>query len=572
MSNQQVTTLLKKRTAPVQEVVTKKAAVVSPQNIDDDNPAINQRDVGFDTDPDEVVDTVALFMFFTSSLDAEITPEYAFQFQQSAVASITTEKPKYRQMYDITVNHVSQLYKIEDETAIDEMIMKIVDSDELLIKSINMGHFQFPDNAFNLALRLKKLGSATPYLAIAVSRVMNAGTAERLEDYKGTLRQLQQTIGKSAKKMARLKANEEAFKAREAQLIQLGHEAIATKEARIEQVTQFGREEIAQREAVIQEQSVRLQAEMQQKEFAERTLQAVAANQQFAVAELNEKLEEKAEQLNNLLDQVDSAEARVRQSAATAQMSEQKAQEAESVALQTMAQLEQAQNTVSQLAVNAQQQAAQKSELINAVEQKDVEIATLKQQIEAVLTQQGQLSVQFDQGNSRLKSMLGTMESEKAGLLTNIESREKRIAELESAIGTEKDRVKSLLETHRPMTEIEALKAENLRLMAELEKSKQTLVAPAAPVVAPVAVPVSVPAAVTPVEQPKSVWDDESELQKAMAIAKAHWAKHPLAKKRDLELKNQKVVTTAAEYVPGKTDFPGVDLGSKIIKRKTKKS
>lgn len=54
----------------------------------------------------------------------------------------------------------------------------------------------------------------------------------------------------------------------------------------------------------------------------------------------------------------------------------------------------------------------------------------------------------------------------------------------------------------------------------------------------------------------------KTELEKAKAIAAKWWKAHPRAEAQDKGLKNQKVVTKAADYVPGKTDFRGVDLFS----------
>lgn len=51
----------------------------------------------------------------------------------------------------------------------------------------------------------------------------------------------------------------------------------------------------------------------------------------------------------------------------------------------------------------------------------------------------------------------------------------------------------------------------------------------------------------------------KTELTKAKQIAKEWWDKHPRAKSQDMALSNKNVVTKAADYVPGKTDFKGVD-------------
>lgn len=68
------------------------------------------------------------------------------------------------------------------------------------------------------------------------------------------------------------------------------------------------------------------------------------------------------------------------------------------------------------------------------------------------------------------------------------------------------------------------------------------------------------PAEIYQLPQPAQPTRNDSELEKAKRIARKWWAAHPKGKKRDINLRNQKVVTKAANYVPSKNDFRGVDL------------
>ena len=92
------------------------------------------------------------------------------------------------------------------------------------------------------------------------------------------------------------------------------------------------------------------------------------------------------------------------------------------------------------------------------------------------------------------------------------------------------------------------------------------------PVLAPVVAPSPAPAPFTYIELPPEVrklvsatrsraqQSHKTELEKAKAKASRWWKAHPRAEAQDKALKNQKVVTKAADYVPSKTDFKGVDL------------
>lgn len=53
------------------------------------------------------------------------------------------------------------------------------------------------------------------------------------------------------------------------------------------------------------------------------------------------------------------------------------------------------------------------------------------------------------------------------------------------------------------------------------------------------------------------------EKAKAQAIASAHWAAHPRAEAADRARKAKTVVTNAADYIPGRNDFRGVDTAKK---------
>lgn len=87
--------------------------------------------------------------------------------------------------------------------------------------------------------------------------------------------------------------------------------------------------------------------------------------------------------------------------------------------------------------------------------------------------------------------------------------------------------------------------------------------------IAPVAVapaPVSAVAAVAPAAvavTTKPLSHHMQEKAKAQAIASAHWAMHPRAEAADRARKAKTVVTNAADYVPGKNDFRGVDTAKK---------
>lgn len=101
-------------------------------------------------------------------------------------------------------------------------------------------------------------------------------------------------------------------------------------------------------------------------------------------------------------------------------------------------------------------------------------------------------------------------------------------------------------EIARLKSEIDSLRASAATLAVKL---------PSAPVPAPVTVEDP-----TPVKSKGDRWEQHRlEKPKALEKAKLWWAQHPRAEKADIRQTAKKVVKTAAEYIPGKNDFLGVD-------------
>lgn len=125
------------------------------------------------------------------------------------------------------------------------------------------------------------------------------------------------------------------------------------------------------------------------------------------------------------------------------------------------------------------------------------------------------------------------------------------IAEKEASLQAEIAKLKALLAKQAPPpplpsgTQYTPIPAPKQTIIYDKTPPMPTLAAPSpAAVVAPAPAPAAAAA---------------TEFEKAQAIAQFWWKKHPRAEKIDKSKQAKTVVTNAADYVPNKTDFQGLD-------------
>jgi len=584
-------------------------------------------DSGLQSKPEVYADTYALAMFFLNDLKRLNYPSAQQYFANEIEPAIARNVPPYteqRALREEVKKIVSSLYKVEDQNTIDEMIMDVLENRDYITKALAQGAFDDHMFFYEVAMQMREARLPAQYLAVAVSKIDQHKNYKRSRAAQQALLEMQKAMAQTAKKAKRLQDRNAAWEIEHQMLAQQAAAEIQARDAALAQTSaqlQFEQNTAAQLAANLQQQAANAEVALQQKDqqiaieqervgMVAQTAQIQAAaleadkqRLQQEAAEASARAQAIASQAEQLLQVKDASiaqkEAEMNQLRAefNARMMEETVKSTE-LATRLTSELDATKARELELSKQLAEKAVEMAALAAnkaAIEAKKEKAKKVKKEMEELQTDDlfaGIVVPSVDPNEERLKQKEAELAAKEAYLKQSLDQLNAEAAEVYAKIKKQQETVdlqKEWVDIARDLrVKLEEEHAAAIaKLTAELDALKAKCAATPAPAPAPVVTPAPAPApapaaapapstpvvaaavpvavapaapapaaAVAPAQAP-------TELQKAQAKADAHWAKHPRGKAQDLKYKNQKVVTTAAEYNPSKNDFPGVDLGTK---------